>query len=128
MSALAIVLIVLAAILLIALVLGFLGTRARDRRQAGSWEERVRAADAALAEAAASDRGWQREVMENAAHTALSESRPEWRYGPLLLVLVDDRPGIEEDRAHFVAVGEGGDEARVVLSRQGDQWVAERID
>jgi Flp pilus assembly protein TadB len=128
MSALAIVLIVLAAILLIALVLGFLGARARDRRQAGSWEERVRAADAALAEAAASDRGWQREVMENAAHAALSESRPEWRYGPLLLVLVDDRPGIEEDRAHFVAVGEGGDEARVVLSRQGDQWVAERID
>jgi Flp pilus assembly protein TadB len=128
MSALAIVLIVLAAILLIALVLGFLGARARDRRQAGSWEERVRAADAALAEAAASDRGWQREVMENAAHAALSESRPEWRYGPLLLVLVDDRPGIEEDRAHFVAVGEGGDEARVVLSRQGDLWVAERID
>jgi hypothetical protein len=128
MSALAIVLIVLAAILLIALVLGFLGARARDRRQAGSWEERVRAADAALADAAASDRGWQREVMENAAHAALSEARPEWRYGPLLLVLVDDRPGIEEDRAHFVAVGEGGDEARVVLSRQGDQWVAERID
>jgi hypothetical protein len=128
MSALAIVLIALAAILLIALVLGFLGARARDRRQAGSWEERVRAADAALAEAAASDRGWQREVMENAAHAALSESRPEWRYGPLLLVLVDDRPGIEEDRAHFVAVGEGGDEARVVLSRHGDQWVAERID
>ena len=128
MSTLAIVLIVLGAIVLVALVLGFLGVRARDRRQADHWEEDVRAADAALAHAAASDRGWQRDVMEDAVRAALSESRPERTYGSLLLVLVDDRPGIEEDRAHFVAVGEGGDEARVVLSRQGDRWVAERID
>jgi len=128
MSTLAIVLIAFGVIVLIALVLGFLGARARDRRQAGSWEAHVRAADAALAQAAASDRGWQREVMEGAARAALSESRPEWRYGPLHLVLVDDQPGVEEDRAHFVAVGERGDEARVVLSRQGDRWVAEKID
>jgi Flp pilus assembly protein TadB len=128
MSTLAIVLIVIGVIVLVALVLGFLGTRARDRRQAGSWEEHVRAADAALAQAAASDRGWQRETMEQAARAALSESRPDWSYGDLHLVLVDDRPGIEEDRAHFVAVAEGGDEARVVLARQGDQWVAESVD
>jgi hypothetical protein len=128
MSTLAIVLIVLGAIVLVALVLGFLGVRARDRRQAGHWEEDVRAADAALADAAATDRGWQRDVMEDAARAALLESRPERTYGSLLLVLVDDRPGIEEDRAHFVAVGDSGDEARVVLSRQGDQWVAESID
>jgi Flp pilus assembly protein TadB len=128
MSALAIVLIVIGAIVLIALVLGFLGARARDRRQAGGWEARVRAADGALAQAAASDRGWQRDAMEDVARAALSESRPEWDYGALHLVLVDDRPGIEEDRAHFVAVAEGGDETRVVLSRQGDRWVAESID
>lgn len=128
MSTLAIVLIVFGVIVLIAVVLGFLGARARDRQHADHWEEHVRAADAALAHAAASDRGWQREVMEDAARAALSDSRPEWTYGPLRLVLVDDRPGIEEDRAHFVAVGEGGDEARVVLSRQGDRWVAESID
>ena len=128
MSTLAIILIVLGAIVLVALILGFLGTRARDRQQAGSWEKHVRNADAALAQAAASDRGWQRDTMENAARAALSESRPDWRYGNLHLVLVDDRPGIEEDRAHFVAVAEGGDEARVILSRQGDRWVAESID
>jgi hypothetical protein len=128
MSTLAIVLIVVGVIVLIALILGFLGTRARDRRLAGSWEEHVRSADAALAHAAATDRGWAREVMEQAARDALAEDRPGWGYGPLHLILVDDRPGIEEDRAHFVAVGDGGDEARVVLSRQGDRWVAERID
>src|SRR5215212_6913089 len=128
MSTLAIILIVVGVIVLIAVGLGFLGTRARDRHQAGQWEEHVRAADAALAEAAATDRGWQRETMEQAARAALSELRPDWSPRDLFLVLVDDRPGIDEDRAHFVAVSEGGDEARVVLARQGDLWVAERVD
>ena len=128
MSTLAIVLIVIGVIVLSTLVLGFLGVRARDRRQAGHWEAHVRAADAALADAAATDRGWQRETMEQAARAALTEMRPDWAPRDLMLVLVDDKPGIDEDRAHFVAVSEGGDEARVVLARQGDLWVAERID
>ena len=66
--------------------------------------------------------------MEQAARSALEEQRPAWPYGALHLVLVDDRPGIEEDRAHFVAVGDGGDEARVVMCREGDRWVAESVD
>jgi Flp pilus assembly protein TadB len=127
-STFAIVLVVVVAVIAIFLVLGFIGTRARDRRQAGSWEEAVRSADAALAQAAASDRGWQREAMEAAARAALEEQRPGWRYGDLHLVVVDDRPGIEEDRAQFVAVGDGGDEATVVLCREGDRWSAERVD
>jgi hypothetical protein len=128
MSTLAIVLIVFGAIVLILLVLGFLGARARDRRQAGSWEEHVREADAALAQAAATDRGWDRTVMEAAARSALEESKPGWTLASLHLVLVDDRPGTEEDRAHFVAVGQSGDESRVVLERRGDHWSAERVD
>jgi hypothetical protein len=127
-STLAIVLIAVVAVIALFLVLGFVAIRARDRQEAGSWEEAVRSADAALAQAAATDRGWQREAMESAARVALEEHRPGWRYGVLHLVLVDDRPGIEEDRAQFVAVGEGGDEATVVLSRQGDRWSAERVD
>jgi hypothetical protein len=127
-STLAIVLIVIGALIAIFLVLGLLGTRARDRRQAGSWEEAVRSADAALAQAAASDRGWERSTMEQAARTALESARPGWPYGDLHLVLVDDRPGIEEDRAHFVAVDEDGQEARVVLCREGGRWSAERVD
>ena len=128
MSTLAIVLIVLGVIVLVALILGFLGARARDRKQAGTWEEHVRAADAALAQAAASDRGWHRESMETAARSALSESRPGFTPDDLHLVLVDDRPGIDEDRAHFVAIAEGGDEAHVILARQGDRWVAESVE
>jgi len=127
-STFAIVLIAVAAVIAIFLVLGFAGTRARDRRQAGSWEEAVRSADAALAQAAATDRGWHRESMEAAARTALEEHRPGWRYRDLHLVLVDDRPGIEEDRAQFMAVGDDGAEVAVVLAREGDRWSAERVD
>ena len=87
----------------------------------------MRSADAALAQAATADRGWHREAMESAARLALEEERPGWRYDALHLVLVDDRPGIEEDRAEFVAVG-NGDEVTVVLTRQGDRWSAERVD
>ena len=127
-STLAIVLIAGGVVIALLLVLGFLGMRARDRRRAGSWEEAVRSADGALAQAAASDRGWQREAMEAAAREALNQARPGWSYDSLNLVLVDDRPGIEEDRAHFVAIDDGGEEARVVLSRAGDRWSPERVD
>jgi hypothetical protein len=127
-STLAIVLIAVGAVIALLLVLGLLGARARDRRRAGSWEEAVRSADAALAQAAASDRGWHREAMESAARAALDEARPGWPYGNLHLVLVDDRPGIDEDRAHFVAIDDDGQEVRVVLSREGDRWSAERVD
>jgi hypothetical protein len=127
-STLAIVLIAGGAVLTLLLVLGLLGARARDHRSAGAWEEHVRSADAALADAAATDRGWHREAMEAAARTALEKARPGWSYGALHLVLVVDRPGIEEDRALFVAVDDDGQEARVALAREGDRWSAERID
>jgi hypothetical protein len=127
-STLAIVLIAVNAVIVLFLVLGFVGIRARDRNQAGSWEEAVRSADAALAQAATTDRGWHREAMESAARLALEEHRPGWAYSDLHLVLVDDKPGIEEDRAQFVAVGDGGDEATVFLSRQGDRWSADRVE
>jgi hypothetical protein len=127
-STFAIVLVAVAAVLALFLLLGFLGTRARDRSQAGSWEKAVRAADAAFAQAAASDRGWHRESMEAAARTALEEHRPGWRYHDLHLVLVDDRPGIEEDRAQFMAIGDDGDDVAVVVARQGDHWSGERVD
>jgi hypothetical protein len=66
--------------------------------------------------------------MVSVARSAIAGSRPDWPYEHLHLVLVDDKPGIDEDRARFVAVGDSGEEAQVVLARQGDQWVAEDVD
>jgi hypothetical protein len=128
MSTLAIVLIVFAAVVLIALLLGFLGARARDRRQADTWRLHVAEADAALEQARASDRGWDRDAMVTVARGAIAGSRPDWPFDELHLVLVDDKPGTDEDRARFVAMGQGGDQARVLLTRQGDRWVAEPVD
>ena len=128
MDTLAIVLIVIGVLLAIFIALGFLGARARARRQAPTWAQHVAEADAQLEQARASDRGWDRTVMEAAVQRALDESRPGWAHSHIHLVLVDDRPGKDEDRAHFVAVAEGGEEARVVLARQGDHWAAERVD
>jgi hypothetical protein len=127
LSTLGIILIVLAVLVVLFFIGGVLGARRRDRRQAGSYAEHVAAADAALQQARASDRGWHREAMEAVARDAIADSRRDWDYTDLHLVLVDDRPGTEEDRAQFVAVG-ADDEVRVVLAREGDRWVAERVE
>ena len=127
LSTLAIILIVLGVLVLLFFIAGVLGARARDRRQAGSYAEHVAAADSALEQARASDRGWHRDAMEGVARTAISESRGDWNFSDLHLVLVDDRPGTDQDRAHFVAVSSDG-ECRVVLAREGDRWVAESVE
>ena len=124
-SALAIVLIVLAAVAL----LFFLGglVVARRRRHAPDFEAHLLAADRALEAAKAQDRGWDRAALEAAAREALAETRPGFEPSELHLVLVDDRPGVTEDRAEFLAVGPDG-EARVALVRSEAGWGAERVE
>jgi hypothetical protein len=127
MSTLAIVAIVVGALLLLFFIGGLVAVRVRDRRLGDQFYDDLRAADVALEQARAVDRGWHRETMEGVARAAVDRARPGWPYDDLHLVFVDDRPGVEEDRAHFVALGAEG-EARVILARQGDQWVAERVE
>jgi hypothetical protein len=126
-STLAIVLIIVGVIVLLFFIGGLLGAARRSRRQAGTYAQHVAAADQALEQARATDKGWERETMEAVARDALAQSKPGWTYSDLHLVLVDDRPGVEEDRAHFVAIGSDG-ESRVILARQGESWVAERVE
>jgi hypothetical protein len=126
MSVLAIVLIVLAAIVLLFFVGGTVIARRRANRP--GWEEHIRAADHALEQARAADRGWDRELLEAAARRALGEQRPGFEPSSLHLVLVDDRPGMEEDRAHLLAAG-AGESVRLVLARDASgSWGVERLD
>ena len=127
MSTFAIVLIAIGAVVLALLVGGALGARRRDREREGDYSRRVAEADHALERARALDRGWDRGVMEQAVRRAVTEARPGWTYSELELVLVEDRPGVDQDRAHFVASG-SDDEAKIVLARHGDHWGAELID
>jgi hypothetical protein len=127
MSTLAIVLIALGVVLLLFFIGGLLAVRARARRLGDKFYEDLRAAEEALERARATDKGWQGDTMADVARRALEQARPGWPIEHVHLVYVDDRPGVDEDRAHYVAIGPEG-EARVILARQGDDWVAEQVD
>ena len=116
-----IVLIVIAAVL----ILLFVGGYVASRRQATDWSLHVAEADHALEAARAADKGWDRDLLDRSARQALESQRPGWEYRDLHLVLVDDKPGVAEDKAHFVAAG-GDGEARVGLARDtAGEW---RVD
>jgi hypothetical protein len=126
MSTIAVIAIVIGAVLLLFFVGGFLAARRHASRP--EVDEHIRAADRALEQARASDRGWDRAIMIDAAGRAISEHRPDYSWEAIELVLVDDRPGVTEDRAHCVASGPHG-EARVILARrEGGDWFAEHVD
>ena len=126
MSVLAIVLIVLGALMVIFFVGGFVGARRHANRP--EYAVNVASADRALEQARASDRGWDRKLLEGAAHAALEKERPGSSWDSIELVLVDDRPGVADDVAQLAATGPDG-RALVVLARhEGGDWFAERVD
>jgi hypothetical protein len=125
-STLTIIILVVAAILILFLIGGLLGARRRDRENAPVYARHLAEADHALEQARAADRGWDREVMERVARAALADAHPDTSFDRLDLVLVDDRPGVHEDRAHFEA-RDGDRPVRVVLSRGEAGWSAEQV-
>ncbi len=126
MSTLAIVIIVLAVVLILFLLGGLLGARRRDIEQAPVYQQHLREADHALEQARASDRGWDREMMERVVHAALADAHPGITFDRLDLILVDDQPGVHQDRAHFEAHA-GDRPVRVILSRGDAGWSADQV-
>jgi len=126
MSIVAIVIVVLLVLIVVFFIGGLIIARRRSEEHADRLEERIAAADRALEAARAADRGWDPILLEEAARSALERERPDFRYDRLHLVLVDDRPGTEQDRAEMAAVGEEG-VLHVSVARHGDTWVAERV-
>ncbi len=121
MSTLTIVLIVAAIILIALFVGGLLAARAREREEAPHYEEHLREADQALERARAEDRGWEPSLLEAAVREALARSHTGIEFDELMLVLVDDQPGVHEDRAHYDAIA-GDQRVRVVLTRDDQGW------
>lgn len=126
MSIVAIVVVVIVLVVIALFVGGLIAARRRSVSGAGAYTRHLDQADRALEQARAGDKGWDRELLEQAAHGALAAELPEFGYEALYLVLVDDPPGIEEDRAHFVASGEDGDR-RLILARREGGWVLDRL-
>jgi hypothetical protein len=126
MSTLAIVLIVVAVILVLMFIGGLVV--ARRRLADPDYYRHLEEAEQMLEQARATDRGWDRDLLHAAARAALQSERPGKSWPQLELVLVEDRPGVEEDRAHMMASGPDG-RARVVLMRRPDgEWVHERVE
>ena len=118
MSVLAIVLIVLAVIVLLLAVGGYVANARRNQREAASLIARTEQADQHLAEAHAQDKGWERAGLEAAARRIYAE-RNGGEPRELHLVQVVDNPGTDQDEAVFHADGQ-----ELVLGRQAGEWVA----
>ncbi len=126
-SVLAIAAVVLGVAVVALFIGGYLARRRHDRRYAGTYARNLEEADSALETARAEDRGWDRELLEQAARRALEDARPGWEPQRFEIVLVDDRPGVTEDRAHLVAM-DADERIRIVLSRhEGGHWSAQVV-
>ena len=117
MSAIAIIVIVVVILLSVG---GFIASRRRAERGHDDLLVAVREADQALALARASDRGWDRALLEAAAREAFAARSPA-EVRELLLMRVVDRPGTEEDQALFRVVTDVGSE-EILLVRHGGEW------
>ena len=127
MSAVAIVTIAVIALMLLLFVGGYVGAKRRAAHRAERLKVTLAEADRGLEAARAEDKGWERVLLEEAARKVLAEEMPDWHYDALHLTLVDDRPGVTEDRAQFLAVGPSR-EIRIVLTRQNGGWTAGIVD
>jgi hypothetical protein len=121
-----IVLAVLGAFLVLAL-LGALAASLRNRRRRERFGSSLDEVDRSLADARATDRGWERGLLEAAARRAFEAERPGVEIHELTLVQVVDRPGTEEDKAVFRVVAVDG-RMQLTLGRVDGEWVGEAAD
>jgi len=119
MSVLAIILIVLGVLALVFFLGGLVYTQRRHERDRGEILRLAAQADQHLAEAVASDRGWERTTMEAVARRAYADRRGA-EPSQLMLIKVVDLPGTAEDTAVFRADGDD-----ITLERRDGEWVAQ---
>jgi len=112
-------LIILLVVIVVLAVGGIIARTRQLRRSRPAFERSLEQVNRDLAAAAASDRGWDRATLEDAARRIYASEHggepPE-----LLLVEVRDRPGTEEDEAVFRC----GDK-HLTLGRRDGEWVHE---
>ena len=110
-------LIILIVLLLLAIG-GYIARMQQLKRSRPAFDRSLEQVNRDLATAAASDRGWDRGLLETAARRVYTE-----QYGgePQTLTLIEiiDRPGTDSDQAVFDAGGR-----RLVLGRRDGEWIA----
>ncbi|WCB95785.1 hypothetical protein DSM104299_04536 [Baekduia alba] len=111
---------VIVVLIVVFFVGGYIVLGRRREAMDAELRTRIEAADAALADARAQDRGWERETIEAAARAAVAPRDVD----QLHLVQVVDKPGTDADQAIFRAVHADGSESTVTLGRRDGAWVA----
>lgn len=118
-----IVLLAIVAVVALLFVGGFIGNARRSTQRDRRLREHIAAADQALADARATDRGWDRDRLEAAVRAAHDARRPGVAIDRLDLIQVVDLPGTDADSAVFHVVSAHGED-RLELVRSGDDWSA----
>ena len=122
MTALEIIILVIVVLVAVLIVGGYVITGRRRRADEPALSTELEAVNEALALARASDKGWERSLLEDAAKAAFAD-RSTAAVRELQLVQVVDKPGTEDDQAVFRVVTDHGSE-HLHLERHGDTWVA----
>ena len=123
-STIGLILLVIGGLFLLLVIGGYFAAERRQRSRERELLAQLQAADRELAQAHASDKGWERSALEAAARQAVAE-----RFGrdaeiqALQLVQVLDRPGVDADQAIFRVQTPDG-EHRITLGRAGGVWGA----
>jgi hypothetical protein len=120
-SVLGIVLVVIVVLVILLVIGGLVISRRRARAHEPGMETELEEANQALASAHAEDKGWHRDLLEQAAREAFAQ-RSTADVRELQLVQVVDRPGTEDDQAVFRVVTDHGSEY-LHLDRHGDRWI-----
>jgi hypothetical protein len=114
-------LIILLVVIVVLAVGGIIARTQQLKRSRPAFERSLEHVNRDLATAAAQDRGWDRDTLEDAARRVYVSERggepPE-----LTLVEVRDRPGTDEDQAVFRCGGE-----TLTLGRRDGEWVHESL-
>jgi len=121
-TTLEIVVIVVVVLVGLLVVGGIVATGRRQRADDPALRAELHTANEALALARATDRGWERSLLEEAARAAFAD-RSGAEVRDLQLVQVVDKPGKDEDQAVFRVITDHGSEY-LHLDRHGDAWVA----
>ena len=122
MNALEIVVLIIVVLVIVLAAGGAIANARRQRADEAALGVELEAANQALALARASDKGWERSLLEEAARATFAE-RSAAEIRDLQLVQVVDKPGTEDDQAVFRVVTDHGSEY-IHLDRHGDSWVA----
>jgi Flp pilus assembly protein TadB len=121
-STLDVVIVVVAALIFLLAAGGWVAASRRTRARDRTLFEELHEAEQALAKARATDKGWDRALLEDAARAAAAERFGAEPVNALHLVQVIDRPGTDADQAVFRVQTADGDEHRITLGRTGGVW------